>query len=57
MLRGLKMPHLLFADMIVFVTITIFFCLKTIYMMTYSIAHWDTSDGNFTLLYAKGSYY
>ena len=47
--KGLKVSHPLFANLILFINISI------IYMMTFSIAHLDTSDDSFAFLYARGS--
>ena len=56
MTRGLKVLGPLIVNKILFVTMSNFLKWE-IYMMTFSVAHWDTWDDNFAFSYAKGEYY
>ena len=44
MLKGLKVSRLLIANMILFINISNLLKWKIIYVMTCSVAHWDTWD-------------
>ena len=52
--RGLKVSHLLLANMIPFVNISNFFKWKNVYFMTFRVAHWDTWDDSSSVLVCKG---
>ena len=52
--RGLNESHMLITNMNLFVNISNFFKWICIYIMTFSVAYWDTWDDGFALYYARG---
>ena len=55
--RGLKESRPLIANIIPFINISNFFKRTNIYIMTFSVAHWDTLDDSLALYNARGGYF
>ena len=54
--RGLKVPCPLIANMNLYMNTSNFLKGQIIDIMTFSIAHWDTSYDSFVFSYARGIY-
>ena len=52
--RGFKVSRVLIGNMIIFINISNFLKWEIIYIMTFSVARWDTRDDSFFILVSKG---